>query len=110
MTERTVVDQVEWVVKTPEVGVRINTLAPGQATPWHHHSVVDDDIFCLADPIEIGLQDPDETRTLAPGQRQHIPAGQIHRVVNRNPGPVRYLLIQATGPYDFIPSEGGATA
>jgi quercetin dioxygenase-like cupin family protein len=92
------------------VGVRINTLEAGQATPWHHHSVVADDIFALEDPLEIGLRGPDETVGLAPGQRQHIPSGRIHRVVNRGSGPLRYLLIQATGTYDFIPSESGPTA
>jgi uncharacterized cupin superfamily protein len=95
-------DEIEWIARTDTVGVRINTLGPGQATPWHLHTAVADDVFCLETPVEIGLRAPDETVLLAPGQRQHIPAGRAHRVANRGPAPARYLLVQATGPYDFV--------
>jgi uncharacterized cupin superfamily protein len=94
-------DEVEWIARTDTVGVRINTLGPGQATPWHFHTAVDDDVFCLEAPVEIGLRGPDETVALASGQRQHIAAGRVHRVANRGQAPARYLLVQATGPYDF---------
>jgi quercetin dioxygenase-like cupin family protein len=93
-------DDVEWIVRTETVGVRVNTLGPGQGTPWHYHTAVADEVFCLEEPIEIGLRAPDETVTLAPGQRQHIPAGRVHRVTNRAAAAARYLLIQA-GRYDF---------
>lgn len=94
-------DDVEWIARTDTVGVRVNTLGPGVATPWHFHTAVADDVFCLEAPIEVGLRGPDETVTLAPGQRQHIPAGRVHRVANRARTAARYLLVQATGPYDF---------
>lgn len=100
-------DEVEWIARTDTVGVRINTLGPGRATPWHFHSVVADDVFCLEDPIEIGLRDPAEVVTLAPGQRLHIAARRTHRVVNRAGTATRYLLVQATGPYDFHEVDGG---
>jgi quercetin dioxygenase-like cupin family protein len=99
--------EVEWIAKTEDVSVRINTLAPGQGTPWHYHSVVNDDVLSLADPVEVRLRDPDETIRLVPGQRLHIPAGRIHRVLNPTSAPLRYLLIQATGPYDFIEVKDG---
>jgi quercetin dioxygenase-like cupin family protein len=102
-------DDVEWIARTDTVGVRVNTLGPGQATPWHFHSAVADDVFCLEAPIEIGLRGPDETVTLAPGQRHHIPAGRVHRVANRAGAPARYLLVQV-GPYDFndVGDDGSA--
>jgi len=87
-------DDVEWIVKTDTVGVRVNTLGPGQATPWHFHTAVADDVFCLETPVEIGLRAPDETVTLAPGQRQHIDAGRVHRVAENRfflPGAVERL-------------------
>jgi quercetin dioxygenase-like cupin family protein len=93
-------DDVEWIVRTDTVGVRVNTLGPGQATPWHYHTEVADDVFCLEAPIEIGLRAPDEIVTLAPGQRQHIAAERVHRVANRAPTAARYLLVQV-GRYDF---------
>lgn len=94
-------EEVEWIARTDTVGVRVNTLGPGEATPWHFHSAVADDVFCLETPVEIGLRGPDETVTLAPGQRRHIPPGRVHRVANRAATSARYLLVQATGPYDF---------
>jgi quercetin dioxygenase-like cupin family protein len=97
---------VEWIARTPDVGVRIQTLAPGQGTPWHYHTTVTDDVFCLEEPVEVGLRGPDETVVLGPGQRQRIAAGRVHRVVNRADTPARYLLVQATGPYDFIEVKG----
>lgn len=100
------VADVEWIARTAEVGVRINTLAAGQGTPWHYHSAIADDVFCLEQPVEVGLRGPDETIALRPGQRQRIAAGRVHRVVNRADAPARYLLVQATGPYDFVEVEG----
>jgi quercetin dioxygenase-like cupin family protein len=103
-------DEIEWIARTDTVGVRINTLGAGQATPWHFHSAVADDVFCLETPVEVGLRGPDETVRLAPGQRQHVAPGRVHRVVNRAATPARYLLVQATGTYDFnavAEGEGG---
>lgn len=94
-------DEVEWIARTDTVGVRVNTLGPGKATPWHWHTAVADDVFGLTTPVEIGLRGPDETVTLAPGERVHIAPGRVHRVVNPGAGTARYLLVQATGRYDF---------
>jgi len=91
----------EWIAKTDAVAVRVNTLAPGRGSPWHFHTVVADDIFALDEGSEVGLRGPDETVRLRPGQRQRVPAGRVHRVVNRSSAPARYLLVQATGTYDF---------
>jgi mannose-6-phosphate isomerase-like protein (cupin superfamily) len=63
--------------------------------------VVTDNVFCLEEGLEIGLRGPDETVRSRPGQRQEIPPGRVHRVVNTTAAPLRYLLIQATGGYDF---------
>lgn len=94
-------DDIEWLAKTDRVQVRVNTLKPDQGTPWHFHTVVTDNVFCLEDGLEVGLRDPVETVRLTPGQRQDIPPGRVHRVVNTTSRPLRYLLIQATGAYDF---------
>jgi quercetin dioxygenase-like cupin family protein len=96
---------VEWLARTVDVGVRINTLDPEASTPWHSHTVVADDVFCLEDPVEIELRGPDERVELAPGQRRRIAPGRIHRVVNRAGHQARYLLVQA-GPYDFNEVSG----
>ncbi len=93
--------EIEWIAKSDQIQVRINTLASGQGTPWHFHTAVTDNVFCLQGEIEIGLKDPDETVLLRPGERQEIAPRRTHRVVNRSGRSLPYLLIQATGPYDF---------
>lgn len=101
-------DEVEWIARTETVGVRVNTLGPGAATPWHFHTEVADDVFGLDTPVEVGLRAPDETVVLPPGGRVHVAPGRVHRVVNRGAGPARYLLVQATGRYDFNEVAAGA--
>jgi quercetin dioxygenase-like cupin family protein len=94
--------EVEWIARTEDVGVRVNTLAPGQATAWHFHRFVADHTFALEAPARVELRGPDEAVTLAPGQRVVVAPGRVHRVVNPSPErPLPYLLVQATGPYDF---------
>jgi len=92
---------VEWLARTDQVWVRVNTLAPGDGTPWHFHSAVTDDVFCLDEGLEIGLRDPDETAALRPGERRTIAPRRVHRLWNASSRPIRYLLVQATGAYDF---------
>jgi quercetin dioxygenase-like cupin family protein len=98
--------EVEWIARTGDVGVRVNTLAAGQATPWHFHSVVADDIFALDEGLVVELRAPDEARALRPGARVHVVPRRVHRVVNRGAAAARYLLVQATGAYDFHAVEG----
>ncbi|HVP68394.1 MAG TPA: cupin domain-containing protein [Anaeromyxobacteraceae bacterium] len=95
-------DAVEWIARTDDVAVRVNTLGPGQSTPWHFHSVVTDNVFALDPGIEVSLRGPDEGLALAPGARREIPPSRVHRVSNRSDRPARYLLVQATGRYDFV--------
>ncbi len=98
--------EVEWLARTDDVQVRVYTLAPRQGTAWHLHTAVTDYVFGLEDPVEVGLRDPDETVTLRPGQRQDVAPGRVHRVVNPSDRPARYLLVQATGRYDFVEVPG----
>jgi mannose-6-phosphate isomerase-like protein (cupin superfamily) len=97
---------VEWIAKTDDVGVRVNTLGPGQATPWHFHSEVTDYVFGLDEGLAVALRDPDDRVVLRPGERTDIPPRRVHRVVNESQRPMRYLLVQATGRYDFNVVEG----
>ncbi len=93
--------EMEWLVRTADVQVRVMTLAPGDGTPWHYHSHVSDDVFGLDPGVQIAFRDPDEVRPIGPGERAHVAAGRVHRVVNASAARARYLLIQATGAYDF---------
>ena len=91
----------EWIANTVDVRVRVNTLEPGGGTPWHFHSAVTDSVFCLEEGLVVAFRGPDEAVTLHPGDRQDIAPRRVHRVVNTTAKPMRYLLIQATGKYDF---------
>ncbi len=93
--------ETEWLARTSDVQVRVNTLRPDGGTPWHFHSSVMDTVFCLEDGLQVWLRDPEERVSLRPGERQDIAPRRVHRVVNATPRPLRYLLVQATGPYDF---------
>ena len=93
--------ETDWLARTADVQVRVNTLRPGQGTAWHFHSTVKDSVFCLEEGLEVWLRDPEERVGLRPGQRQDIAPRRVHRVVNTTARPLRYLLVQATGPYDF---------
>ena len=91
----------DWIANTDDVRVRVNTLEPNGGTPWHFHSVVTDTVFGLEDGLVVAFRGPDETVPLRPGERQDVPPRRVHRVVNTTGKPLRYLLIQATGKYDF---------
>ncbi len=93
--------ETDWLARTADVRGRVNTLPPGGGTAWHYHSTVKDVVFGLEDGLEIWLRGPEQRVALRPGERQDIAPGRIHRVVNATPRPLRYLLVQATGPYDF---------
>ena len=92
---------MEWLARTTDVQVRVMVLPPGGGTPWHFHRNVTDYVFGLDEGVEVALRAPSEVVTLRPGQRQDVPSGRVHRVVNPSADPARYLLVQATGTYDF---------
>jgi mannose-6-phosphate isomerase-like protein (cupin superfamily) len=93
--------EVEWLARTEAVQVRINTLGPDRSTPWHFHGAVTDDVFCLEEGLRVDLRDPAASAPLRPGERVTIAPRRIHRIVNTTARPLRYLLVQATGAYDF---------
>jgi len=92
----------ETVVQTEDVSVTILTLEPGEVVPWHYHTTISDNIFCLEGSIRISLQSTDDDEVLAPGQRCEIPARSVHKVANCGTAPARYLIVQGIGKYDRI--------
>lgn len=93
----------ETILDTAEARVSLMTLAPGQAVPPHHHTVVTDDTFCLAGLAEVVCRAPDERFPLAPGDRATVPPGRVHELRNSGTEPCRVLLVQGPGGYDFVP-------
>ena len=91
----------EIVIMTDTVRVRHLSLDAGEATPWHFHSHVVDNMYCLSGQIEVQTRAPDQNYSLETCQRCEVINGRVHRVVNAGHGPAVYLLIQGVGEYDF---------
>jgi quercetin dioxygenase-like cupin family protein len=83
--------------------VSILTLAAGEEVPWHSHSIIDDDFFCMDGPMQVETRRPDGVQILQPGQTFKVPVGQPHRVTGQNGGPCRFMIMQGVGKYDFVP-------
>ncbi len=93
--------EVEVILKTDSVRVRIMSLDPREIAEWHYHTQVTDDIFGLTGTILIRWKEPDEEIKLVPGMRCQIKPGKIHQLENVGSEGAKYLLVQGVGKYDF---------
>ena len=76
--------------------VSILTLAEREEVPWHSHTKIDDDFFCMEGPMQVETRQPD-------GETFKVPAGRPHRVSGLNGCPCRFMIMQGVGKYDFVP-------
>ena len=93
--------EIEAIVKTDTVRVRIMSLEPREVASWHYHTEVVDDIFCLTGTIIVRMKEPEDEVKLSPAQRCQIKIGRIHQLENPENSEATYLLIQGVGRYDF---------
>lgn len=93
----------EVLLETPQARATLMTLAPGQSIPPHRHSAAVDHTFCLSGTARLFLGNPAETLTLTPGDRARVPPGRPHALANAGAVPLRVLLLQGPGAYDFVP-------
>lgn len=91
----------EVLLETADALVRILRLDPGEATPWHWHTEVDDQMVCLEGRVSLQMSDPNEDIELHVGQLVKVGHRRRHRVMNRGATVSRYVLIQGPGKYDF---------
>lgn len=102
--------QREVIAETPALRVVLMTLAPGEGTPWHHHSEISDTTFALTGAVRVELrgrpnhlgEEKIELRELFPGVRVRVEPGTVHRVVNAGAERCSFLLVQGVGTYDFL--------
>jgi quercetin dioxygenase-like cupin family protein len=85
-----------------DLQVRVFTLAPGEAIPWHYHSAVSDTYFVLAGTLSIETRAPADRRSLEVGEDYAIPPKTAHLVANRSGAEARFVLVQGVGRYDFV--------
>jgi len=95
----------EIILKTENTAVRVIEILNNTITPWHHHTHITDNCFCLTGVIKVHTKNPDNTVILKPGERHTISAGIIHSVENATSSNAKYLLVQGTGAYDFIENK-----
>lgn len=100
------VKSVEPVAVGEDIQVRIFTLAPGEAIPWHFHSHVTDTYFILAGTLSIETRAPSDRQALGAGGRYRIPPKTAHLISNRSAEDASFLLVQGVGPYDFLKVGG----
>ena len=82
--------------------VSILTLGAGEEVPWHSHSHIDDDFFCMEGPMQVETRQPGGAKILQLGETFKVPASQPHRVSGLNGRACRFLIVQGTGNYDFV--------
>ena len=99
------ISKEEIIIETDNTKVRIIGLDANKKAPWHHHTEVKDEFFCLEGVIEVQYKNPGKTVLLSPGERCTVEAGVIHRVTNPGNNPSKYLLVQGIGKYDFIKDD-----
>jgi len=101
-----VIDDRQWIAKTPDVRVQILTLGKGQEVPWHYHTTVTDTFFCLDGPMVVNTNDKNTAHELQVGETYDVPPKTAHQVMGKDWGPCRFLIVQGVGEYDFVPAKG----
>ena len=96
------IEKYERLATVDGLRVSILTLAAGEEVPWHRHSHIDDDFFCMEGPMQVETRTPGGTKILNLGGTFKVSAGQPHRVSGLNGGACRFLIVQGIGNYDFV--------
>ncbi|PLX36424.1 MAG: hypothetical protein C0606_14120 [Hyphomicrobiales bacterium] len=93
--------QREDLVTKPNVRVASICLDPGEASPWHHHSMASEVVICLSGEIVVQVGADGERIALSPGERHDIALQERHRLIGSSKEPSSYLLVQ-DGSHDFV--------
>jgi quercetin dioxygenase-like cupin family protein len=93
----------EILAETPDLRMVVVTLAEGQEVPWHWHSNVTDQFFCMKGPMVVETRVPREVIELNAGDTWAVPAKRAHHVTGKNGGPCKFGVLQGVGIYDFNP-------
>ena len=96
----------ELLAETEGLRVQILTLAAGECIPWHYHSEVADTFVCLEGPMQVITRNPDTAHELKPGETYRIEKRKAHKVVGKDGGPCRFVIVQGVGRHDFLTIEG----
>ena len=96
----------ELVADSDGLRVQILTLGPGEAVPWHYHSVVSDIFVGLEGTTVVETRAPRARHELAPGEHCVVPAKTAHEVTSKDGKACRFTIVQGVGAHDFNPVGG----
>ncbi|MFI4934928.1 MAG: cupin domain-containing protein [Caulobacterales bacterium] len=97
------IKDIREIAAAPGLVVREFTFAPGEATPWHHHSQMADRRYGLTGVVTLEVRGGPPVE-IGPGVVAETPAGVAHRLINLGACEARLLFVQYGGRYDFIES------
>ena len=97
--------KIDWIAKGSDVRVQERTLSLGQEIPWHFHTGITDQTYCLEGTVQIELLGPAEQFRLAVGENYAVPPNRPHRVTPHGNQSCRFLLVQGVGKYDRHPVD-----
>ena len=89
------------IAQCAEMRVIDQTLAPGEAVPWHLHPTSADYIICLRGEVQVREINPDRVTTLRPLERCFIAEKQPHTTVNASSEECEFLIVQGPGKVEF---------
>ena len=89
------------IAQSADMRVIDQTLAPGEAVPWHLHPGTDDYIICLRGEVEVREINPDRVTTLRPLERYLVPEKRPHTTVNASAEECQFLIVQGPGKVEF---------
>ena len=78
-------------------------LSHKQQVPWHYHNHVQDTFYVLTGEMRLFLQNPKQEVRLKPGETFSAAACRPHLVTNGGAVPMRFLVLQGIGEYDYVP-------
>lgn len=96
----------ETVMEGADMRALVLTLAAGQSVPWHYHSEITDFFVCLNGPMVVETRAPRAVKQLETGESCTVLPKTAHRVLGKDNGPCRYLVLQGVGVYDNIAVGG----
>ncbi|MDE0390849.1 MAG: cupin domain-containing protein [Rhodospirillales bacterium] len=83
--------------------VQVMTIGPGEAVPWHYHTIVTDVFVGLEGTVVIETRAPRARHELAPGDHCVVPPMTAHMVSGKDGRRCRVTLVQGVGEHDFNP-------
>ena len=78
-------------------------LSKKQQVPWHFHNQVQDTFYVLTGEMRLFLQNPKQEVRLKPGETFAAAPKRPHLVTNAGAAPMRFLVLQGIGEYDYVP-------